>query len=103
MTEDGPITMELAISELRRDFDVRQANQEGRLALLYQRNELNERRTDDQARLIEELDARLSAAEREQVTRAHLDNRFRQTVALLSLIAAIASVGVGILVAFLGR
>ncbi|KAB2349436.1 hypothetical protein [Actinomadura rudentiformis] len=103
MTEDGAFTVELAIAELRRGIDVRLANQEGQIALLYQRNELHERRADDHARLIEELEARLSAAEREQVTRAHLDNRFRHTLALLSLIATMASVAVGILIAFLGR
>ncbi|MFG2002947.1 hypothetical protein ACGFNU_27685 [Spirillospora sp. NPDC048911] len=101
MTEDGAFTLELAIAELRRDTDVRLANQEGRLALLAQSDELHERRADDQARLIEDLDARLSAAEREQVTRAHLDNRFRHTIALLSLIAAMASVAVAALIAFL--
>ncbi|GAA2586139.1 hypothetical protein SMC26_26745 [Actinomadura fulvescens] len=103
MTEDGAFTLELAISELRRGIDVRLATQEGQLALLCQRDESHERRADEQARLIEDIDARLSAAEREQVTRAHLDNRFRHTIALLSLLAATASVAAGILIALLGR
>ncbi|WP_157430593.1 hypothetical protein [Actinomadura macra] len=95
--------MELALSELRRDTDVQLANLEGQLALLFQRNELNELQARDQARQLNELEDRLSAAEREQVTRAHLDNRFRHTLALLSLIAAIASVAVALLTTMLSR
>ncbi len=95
--------MELALSELRRGVDVRLAGLEGQLALLFQRNELNERQARDQSRLIDELEDRLGAAERDQVTRGHLDNRFRQTVALLSLLAATASVAVALLTTLVGR
>lgn len=95
--------MELALSELRRGIDVRLAGFEGRLALCCQRNELNERQSTDQSRLVDDLEARLSAAEREQVTRDQLDSRFRQTVALLSLVATTASVAVGVIVALVGR
>ncbi|GAA4105899.1 MULTISPECIES: hypothetical protein [Actinomadura] len=107
MTDDGPITgpitMELALAELRRGVDVRLAGLEGRMALLHQRADVQERRAEDQARLLEELGDRLVAIEREQVTRGHLDNRFRHTVALLSLLAAVASTVVGAAVALLGR
>ncbi|MBO2453991.1 hypothetical protein J4573_43365 [Actinomadura barringtoniae] len=95
--------MELALSELRRGIDVRLAGLEGQLALCCQRNELNERQAIDQSRLVDELETRLSTAEREQVTRGQLDNRFRQTVALLSLVATTASVAAGVLVALVGR
>ncbi|MFC6929933.1 hypothetical protein ACFQHO_05980 [Actinomadura yumaensis] len=95
--------MELALSELRRGFDVRLANLEGQLALLFQRNELSERQLDAQTRQIGELEDRVGAIQREQVTRGHLDSRFRHTVALLSLIAASASVAVALLAAVLSR
>ncbi|QXJ20648.1 hypothetical protein AGRA3207_001398 [Actinomadura graeca] len=97
------MTMELALSELRRDTDVQLANLEGQLALLLQRNELNELQVRDQARQLGELEDRLSAAERDQVTRGQLDNRFRHTLALLSLIAAIASVAVALLTTMVSR
>ncbi|MQY08089.1 hypothetical protein [Actinomadura macrotermitis] len=103
MTEEGPITVELALSELRRGFDVRLAELEGRLTLMLQRSELRERQWDAQTRLIDELEARLMIAEREQVTRGQLETRFRHTVALLSLIATAASVVVGLLAALLSR
>ncbi|WP_433336089.1 hypothetical protein [Spirillospora sp. CA-294931] len=101
MTEEGPITLELALSELRRDIDVGMAGMEGRLALLFQRNELQERQVVEQARVIDELADRLATAEREQVTRGHLDNRFRHTVATLSMLAAAASAAVALVAIFL--
>ncbi|WP_067482592.1 hypothetical protein [Actinomadura hibisca] len=102
MIEEGPITVELALAELRRGVDVRLANLEGQLALLFQRNELHERQMADQTRLVAELEDRLSASEREQVTRGHLDNRFRHTVSLLSMLAAAASVAVALFATVLG-
>lgn len=102
MTEEAP-AIELAISELRRGVDVGLANIEGQLALLCQQNAQHERRADEHARLISELDDRLTLTERDQVTRGHLDSRFRHTVALLGLIVAAASVLVGLALAMLGR
>ncbi|MDL4774952.1 MULTISPECIES: hypothetical protein [Thermomonosporaceae] len=103
MTEKGPITLELALAELRRGIEVRLAGLEGRIALLGQRDELHERQVADQAREIGELEDRVGAAERDQVTRGQLDNRFRHTVALLSLLAATASVAIGLLTTLLSR
>ncbi|MEV5572725.1 hypothetical protein AB0L06_21990 [Spirillospora sp. NPDC052269] len=103
MTEEGSLTVELALAELRRGTDVRIAGLEGRLALLLQRDDLHDRRADDLIRRLQDLDDRLTAAEREQVTRGSLDTRFRHTVALLSLITAAAAVLATVVTAFLGR
>lgn len=94
---------EIALLELRRNVDVRLATVNGRLALLIQRSELNERRIDEQTRLLDELDARLAATEREQVTRGHLEVRFRHTVAVLMLIAAGVSALAATTVAIVGK
>ncbi|MBW8482231.1 hypothetical protein [Actinomadura parmotrematis] len=101
MTEEGSATVDLALAELRRGFDVRLAELEGRLVLAVERGEVRERRIDDQNRLLDELADRLVTAEREQVTHGQLDDRFRHTVALLSLIATVASVAVGLLATLL--
>ncbi|MEV4254585.1 hypothetical protein AB0J52_15655 [Spirillospora sp. NPDC049652] len=103
MTEEGPFTVELALAELRRGTDVRIAGLEGRIALLYQRDDLHDRRGDELSRQIQDLDDRLTAAEREQVTRGSLDTRFRHTVALLSLITAAAAVLATVVTALLSR
>lgn len=95
--------MELALAELRRGVEVRLANLEGRIALLCQRDELYERQVAEQARLIDDLEDRIGAAEREQVTRGQLDNRFRHTLALLSLLAATASVAIGLMTTLISR
>lgn len=84
--------VELAISELRRGLEVGMANVEGQLALLQHLHDHQARRVDEHARLLNELNERLSAAERDQVTRAQLDARFRHTIALLSLLVTAASV-----------
>ncbi|MCP2335887.1 hypothetical protein [Actinomadura rupiterrae] len=103
MTEEGSITVELALAELRRGIDVRSIELEGRLALLDQRDDLHDRRGDEFARQLQDLDDRLTRAEREQVTRAGLDARFRHTVALLSLITAAAAVLATVVAAYLAR
>ncbi|HEX2315868.1 MAG TPA: hypothetical protein VHJ17_19135 [Thermomonospora sp.] len=84
--------VELAISELRRGLEVGMANVEGQIALLHQLQDHHERRVDEHARLLDELGERITAAERDQVTRGQLDTRFRHTVALLGLIVTAASV-----------
>lgn len=91
VTDEPPTTLDLVLSELRRGIEVSFVTVNGRLALLLQLNEMNERRIEEQTRMIEELDARLTVAEREQVTQSHLDARFRHTVAILMLIAASTS------------
>jgi hypothetical protein len=88
----GQGAVDLAISELRRGLEVGMANVEGQIALLHQLQDHHERRMDDHTRLLDELDERLSLAERHQVTRAQLETRFRHTVALLGLIVTAASV-----------
>lgn len=103
LTEEGSITVELALAELRRGTDVRMTGLEGRLALLYQRDDLHDRRADELSRQLQDLDDRLTAAEREQVTRGSLDTRFRHTVATLSLITAAAAVLATVVTAFLAR
>ncbi|MBT2211193.1 MULTISPECIES: hypothetical protein [Actinomadura] len=101
MTEDGPFTLELALSELRRDHDVQIANLEGQFALLLQRNELHEQQARAHIRHIGELDDRLTAAERDQVTHAYLDKRFRHIMTVLSLLATTASVVVALVTTLL--
>lgn len=102
MTEEAP-AIELAVSELRRGVDVGLANVEGQIALLYQQNAHYERRADEHARLIAELDDRLTTDERQQVTHDQLDTRFRHVIALLGLIAAAASVMVSAVIGLLGH
>ncbi|MGK5556978.1 hypothetical protein ACSNOI_35755 [Actinomadura kijaniata] len=94
MHQEGPLTVELALAELRRGMDVRLTSLEGQLALLLQRDEHHERQITDQVRLLSEVEDRLTRVEREQVTRGHLETRFRHTVALLSMLAAAASAAV---------
>lgn len=93
--------IELAISELRRGLEVGMANVEGQIALLHQVQEHTERRMDACTKLLDELSDRLAAAERDQVTRAQLEARFRHAVALLGLIATIASVVATVILALL--
>ncbi|SEG11533.1 hypothetical protein SAMN04489712_103271 [Thermomonospora echinospora] len=88
----GQAAVDLAIAELRRGLEVGMANVEGQIALLHQIQGHHERRVDEHTRLLDELGERLAAAERDQVTRAQLDSRFRHTVALLGLIVTAASV-----------
>lgn len=88
----GQAAVDLAISELRRGLEVGMANVEGQIALLQHRQDHQARRLDEHTRLLDELSERLAAAERDQVTRAQLDTRFRHTVALLGLIVTAASV-----------
>ncbi|WP_242906441.1 hypothetical protein [Actinomadura terrae] len=101
MTEDGPFTLELALAELRRDLDVQIANLEGQFALLLQRIELHEQQARGHIRHIADLDDRITSAERNQVTHAYLDKRFRHTMTLLSLLAATASVVVALVTTLL--
>lgn len=91
MTEDAP-AVELAISELRRALEVRLAAVDGRLALLQQLDAQAERRIDEQAELLDELAERLATAEREQVTQAQLDSRFRHVLTIIGLLLTAASV-----------
>ncbi|MFD0684517.1 hypothetical protein [Actinomadura fibrosa] len=91
MSKGGPRIIELAVLEMRRDAEVRLADMEGRLALLHQRNKHTEQQEIDWAHQVDDLVRRLNAAERVQVTRRNLDDRFRHTVAVLSLLAATAS------------
>jgi hypothetical protein len=102
MTKEAP-AVELAISELRRDLDVGMANVEGQLALLHQLHAHQERNADAHSQLLNELEERLANAEREQVTREHLDTRFRHLVAVLGLVVTAASVAVSALLSVLGK
>ncbi|MFD0688921.1 hypothetical protein [Actinomadura fibrosa] len=103
MSEEGLSTIEIALLEMRRDLEVRLTNLEGQLALLHQRNEQSEREASDRAHQVGDIEDRLGTTEREQITRSHLDNRFRHTMALLSLIAASASAVIALLTILLSR
>jgi hypothetical protein len=89
---DQPSSMELAIADLTRQVQVGFAKVDGQLAVLLQRTEAMERRADQQARAIEDLQDRLGKVEREAVTRGDLDRRSGRTIALLSVV--VAAVGV---------
>jgi len=89
---DQSSSMELAIAELSRKIDVGFTKTDGQLAVLLQRTEAMERRADQQARVIEDLQDRLGKVERDAVTRGDLDRRSGRTIALLSVV--VAAVGV---------
>ena len=89
---DANPTVELALSELRRSVDVGLTEIRGQLALLLQRSEQAERRADQQAKELEDLESRLGKVERDAVTRADLEKRSGRTIAILSII--VAAVGV---------
>jgi hypothetical protein len=107
MPGDAHTTVELALSELRRSVDVGLAKIEGQLALLLQRAEQADRRADAQAAQIADLDDRLGKVERDQVTRADLDERARRTLMILGLILTSASIvagaGVSLLITLLTK
>jgi hypothetical protein len=89
---DQSSSMELAIADLTRQVQVGFAKVDGQLAVLLQRTEAMERRADQQARAIEDLQDRLGKVERDAVTRGDLDRRSGRTIALLSVV--VAAVGV---------
>jgi len=89
---DQSSSMELAIAELSRKIDFGFTKTDGQLAVLLQRTEAMERRADQQARVIEDLQDRLGKVERDAVTRGALDRRSGRTIALLSVV--VAAVGV---------
>jgi len=89
---DQSSSMELAIADLTRQVQVGFTKVDGQLAVLLQRTEAMERRADQQARAIEDLQDRLGKVERDAVTRGDLDRRSGRTIALLSVV--VAAVGV---------
>lgn len=89
---DQSISMELAIADLTRQVQVGFTKTDGQLAVLLQRTEAMERRADQQAGAIEDLQDRLGKVERDAVTRGDLDRRSGRTIALLSVV--VAAVGV---------
>ena len=89
---DQSSSMELAIADLTRQVQVGFTKTDGQLAVLLQRTEAMERRADQQARAIEDLQDRLGKVERDAVTRGDLDRRSGRTIALLSVV--VAAVGV---------
>jgi hypothetical protein len=70
---EGGASVELALSELRRSVDVGLTSVDGKLALLLQRADAQDRRADEQAAELRAHDARLDEVERQAVTRADLD------------------------------
>lgn len=68
---------------------------EGDVRLVLQRLDSQDKRTDDHALEIRRLDGRLDAVERDQVTRAQMDERSRRTIQILGLIFTIISIVVG--------
>lgn len=103
--QNAPV--ELAILELRKSVEVGFAKVDGQLALVLQRTEQAERRADQHDRAIEELEDRMAAVERDQVTRAEMDERARRTLMILGLIltaaAIVVAAGVSLLVAVIAH
>jgi len=92
---DDPLALEMAISELRRSVDVGIARIEGQLALLIQRAEQTDRRADQQAQAIDDLDDRVAKVERDAVTHVDLDKRAQRIIAILGVIVSVAAVILG--------
>ncbi|MFD0689727.1 hypothetical protein [Actinomadura fibrosa] len=104
MHKEGPrLSDEKAVMDMRRDLEVRLADLESRIALLRQHNDHNQRHACDRGHQVDDLQDRLDATERVQVTRSGLDQRFRRAIALLSLLAAAASAVAALLAVLLSR
>lgn len=90
---------ELAISEMRRESLIALTEIRGQLALLLQRTDQGDARAAEHAIRMERLDQRLDDVERHQVTRADLAGRTRLLLAVLTIIIALASVVVTVVLA----
>lgn len=84
--------IDTVLADFRRTTEVSLARIEGNLALLLQRQDQQERRTDTHDTRIGALDNRLDQVERNQVTRADMDERSRRTIAWLGVVMTIVSV-----------
>ncbi|WP_017601659.1 hypothetical protein [Nocardiopsis lucentensis] len=83
-----------SLEGLRRTIEVGLAQVSGRLDVILQRLEHQAARTDEHARRLEELDARLDDVERVTVTREDMDTRATRTIA----VTAVVVTGIGIVV-----
>lgn len=90
MSTPLPQNMELAL--LKSELMLSLTRIEGQLALLIQRQDQQDRRADAHDTRLSTLDSRLDVVERNQVTRADMEERSRRTVAWMGLVMATVSI-----------
>lgn len=94
-----------ALARLERALEVGFARLSGRVDVVIQRLDQQDRRTDDHAQQIASLDQRLDVVERDAVTRQDLEQRqaasARTVTIVVSIIAIVAGTGTGVLTSVL--
>ncbi|MEU7894119.1 hypothetical protein AB0B45_14785 [Nonomuraea sp. NPDC049152] len=96
-SQEQPLTVTLALAELRGLVELGFERVNGQNALILQRLDHVDGRHAELAKRVEQLETRADAVEREAVTRAQLSDRTKQIIAVASVLVTIAGVVIALI------
>ncbi|MFL1441812.1 hypothetical protein [Nocardiopsis protaetiae] len=86
------------LADMRRVLEVGLTELRGRLDVIIERLEQQDKRADAHAAQISELDGRLDTVEKTAVTREDMDARARRTISIVAIVVTCIGIVVGALV-----